>query len=491
MIDKDDPQVIPDYFASNIENFIIRNRGQLEMRDGLTARGVSPAASNLGAAVLYEANQLPLFIRVINGAANSSKFQKSSDGATWTDISGGGSRTTDAKWAFAQANNALYGVNGTDTSVKITNSGLSTIAAIPKGIAIEWWKNFMWVIGVSGSPDVLYFSNANTPETWTGSDVINVNLGDSSPGTGLRGLGGATGRMIVGKERSMWYVSGSSGSNFALQPLTFQHGIVNQESMISFGNDIWGVDTEANIWSIYKTDSDNIFTSLKSSDLANTIAGINKTSISTCSAVVFDNYALFFMPNGVDSHNSIVLVWDKLANEGKGGWSKFTGWNIARAVVFDDNQPRLFLFDSRSGNGQAYEWDGTSDNGQSIVAKYETKVYDHGVPERRKRWRYSYQYAPAQGAVNMRYYTSVDRFYYTLLKTFSLVGTGNKLLGSTWTLGVDKLGSGGFVQQYIGYTDNGGNDTGFTIQTKLEAESSTAKIKIRNFTSHYRVLGLR
>jgi len=70
------------------------------------------------------------------------------------------------------------------------------------------------------------------------------------------------------------------------------------------------------------------------------ISGLNKSALDDSSAIFFDNYAMFFVPNGVDGHNSLVLVWDTQANtndRGKphGGWVKFTGWNIARASVFN------------------------------------------------------------------------------------------------------------------------------------------------------------
>src|SRR3990167_4957359 len=96
-VDRDDGQVIPDFFATSIENWIIRNRGQIEMRDGLTARGTSPSATNLGASVLNRvtaSGTLRHLVRVINGASNTSKFQYSETGTTWIDITGGGSKTT-------------------------------------------------------------------------------------------------------------------------------------------------------------------------------------------------------------------------------------------------------------------------------------------------------------------------------------------------------------------------------------------------------------
>jgi hypothetical protein len=42
----------------------------------------------------------------------------------------------------------LYGVNGVDTPIKYDTSTISTVAAIPVGSSIEWWKNRLWVFGV-------------------------------------------------------------------------------------------------------------------------------------------------------------------------------------------------------------------------------------------------------------------------------------------------------------------------------------------------------
>lgn len=483
----DDPQTIPDLYAANIENFIIRDRGTLEMRDGLTARGTAPNATNLGSAVLFNnVTNTKKLIRVLNGAGNTSKFQQSDDGVTWTDITGGGSRSTNIPWVFVQANQNLYGVNGTDTPIKFDGATITTMAGIPNGTAIEWWKNFAWVMGVKTAPDRLYFSNVNDPETFSGSDFININLGDNSKGVGLKGTAGSSGRLYIGKERSVWYVTGSSSATWALNILTYEHGVASHESMIEVKNTVWCVDLEGNVRDLYRTTTDNPFSNLASNNIQATIAGLNRTAITKCSAVYINNYALFFVANGVDDYNSLCLCYDTLANNGKGGWVLFTGWSIARATVYHQSSGEvLFLHDARTNNGQTYQWTGTSDNGRAILAKYETKVYDFGFPSQEKRYKFSYQYAAPQGSASSRFYVSVDRYYYTKLADVSLQGTGNKLLGQTWTLGTDKLGSGGFVKVKIPFAENGGQSRGTTMQVKLELESATTKLKLREFTSHY------
>lgn len=490
MIDQNDPQSIPDFFAQNIENWNIRNRGQLEMRDGLTARGSSPTATNLGRGVLKKADGTLHLVRVIDGAGNTAKFQYSTDGSTWADISGGGSKTTGKLWHMTQANDIIYAVNGYDTPVKYDGSSMSTVAAIPNGTAIAWWKNFLWVTGVLTIPDRLYFSNDGVPETWGGTDYLNVNLGDVSHNVGLCPSGGTQSRLFIGKERSVWYLTGDDATTFTLQSLTYEHGVASHESMLAVKNDVWAVDQDGHIRGLYRSTSDDPFATIRSRDITQTVANLNRSSLTKASAVYYDNYAMFFVPNGVDSYNSIVLVFDTLANEGKGGWLKYTGWNIAHAAVFPAATPKLFLFDSRTDNGQTYEWTGTSDNGTVIIAVYETKLYDHGFPERQKVWKFTYSFAPVLGNVDVNFYSAVDRYYYTKLADVNLQGTGNKLLGVNWTLGVDKLGGGGFVKEKIPMTAYGAENTGYCIQVKLEGISISTKLKIRNFTMHYRVKGL-
>ena len=491
MNNRDDGQVIPDFYATNIENWLIRNAGELEMRDGITARGASPSKTNLGSGMLRTPTVNKL-VRVIDGAGNSAKFQSSDDGVTWSDISGGGSKTTGTRWVMCQANNILYAVNGVDTAVKYDGSTMTTVAGMPLGIAIAWWKNVFWVFGNPTYKDRLYYSNANDPETYGGAAYLNINLGDSSAGTGLFGTAGLTGRLYCGKERSVWYITGTSSSDWAIQPLTYEHGVASHESMVAVKNDVWAIDLEGNVRGLYRPSEDSVFSNLQSTDIQTSIAYLNKSSIRSSSAVYFNNYAMFFVPNGVDSHNSLVLVFDTLANRGKGGWIKFTGWRIASATVFQEsNRQKLFLHDSRTDNGQTYEWTGTSDAGTAITAKYESKIYDFGMPYQEKRFFYSYQNAEALGNYTLKFYSSIDRFYYTLLKNVSLLGTGNKLLGVDWTLGVDKLGSGGRVKEQILFTDNGGNNYGTTAQIKLEGESSSVKLKARSFSVHLMPYGLR
>ena len=496
IIDKDDPQDIPDYYASNIENWIIRDSNEIELRDGLSAKGSSPSATNLGYGVLKQADGSTYIYRVINGAGDTSAIQYSTNGTTWTNVTNGTGKKTGVRWHFVQANNFLYGINGQDTGLRIDGTTATTIAGMPLGTAIEWWKNFMFIIGVAATPDRIYISNENNPETWGGSDFINVNLGDGSRGLGLKGHPGQSGRLYIGKERSVWYLSGIDLTDFVIAPLTYEHGVASHESMIQVKNDVWCIDQEGNIRGLYRTTEDQPFSALRSDAIQSTISGLNKSALNTSSAVFFNNYAMFFVPYGVDTHNSLVLVWDTQANtddSGKphGGWVKFTNWNIAGATIWNMTEPQLFLHDSRTGNGQTYQWTGTSDNGIAITGKYETKIYDHGTATRLKKWKFSYQYGPALGTVPVRFYSSMDRFYYVLLKTFNLLGTGNKLLGVDWTLGQDKLGSGGQVRQKIMMTDGGQTSKGYTVQVKLEAESSTTKVKLRRFTMHYKYFGLR
>lgn len=492
MIDKDDPEVIPDFFAANIENWLIRDKGEIKMREGLTAMGTNPGATNLGAGVLNNnVTGNKYLVRVLNGAGNTSKFQHSTDGTTWIDTPGGGSLRTDLIWSFTQANNRLYGMNGINT---IKFDGASVVAwpgSPPVGTAIEWFKNHMFIIGVPSVPDRLYISNPNDPETFGGSDFININLGDASKGVGLRGQAGQSGRLYIGKEKSVWYLTGVDVSDFAIAPLTYEHGVASHESMLAVENSVWCIDQEGVVRDLYRTTTDEPFTRSAIDDLTNTVAGLNAVSLNKTSAVYFDGYVLYFVPYGVDSHNSLVLVYDTLANEKKGGWIKFTEWRIARAVIFQQSEPTLYLHDSRTGNGQTYTWSGTSDNGQAITAKYETKIYNHGLPERRKKWKFAYQFGPVMGSVEVKFYVSIDRYYYTLLKAFNLTGTGNHLLGINWVLGTDKLGSGGFVQERIRYTDGGGMNKGYTQQVKLEATSTTVQVRLRKFTSHFRGKGLR
>ena len=492
IINRDDGQVIPTHYATNIENWIIRNAGEPEMRDGLTAMGVSPMATNLGATFLSNsASSIKKYLRVLNGAANTSKFQHSDNGVTWTDVTSGGSRTTNLPWRFVQANGFIYGVNGTDTPIKYDGNSIATVVGIPNGTAIEWWKNFLWTFGSLTFPDRAYYSNANDPETFGGSSYININLGDYSKGVGLRGTPGQSGRLFCGKERSWWFITGSSSADFALNPLTYEFGCASAEAIVAGKNDVWAIDLEGNVRGLYRSQQDTAFGSLRSKDIQTTISGLNRVSITRSTGVYFNNFIMFFVPNGVDDYNSLVLVWDYLANRGQGGWVKFTNWNIARAVVSQESsQPKLFLFDARVGNGQAYQWAGTSDNGQAILAKYETKIYDLGYPEREKSFRFNYQYAPVVGDINMRFYVSIDRYYYVKLADINLTGTGNKKLGQTFVLGQGKLGSGGFVKYQVPFSNYGGDTDGTTMQVKLEAESSTTKIKLRRFTTHYRVYGL-
>ena len=126
----------------------------------------------------------------------------------------------------------------------------------------------------------------------------------------------------------------------------------------------------------------------------------------------------------------------------------------------------------------------------AIQANYETKIYDHGFPERRKNWKYAIQYAPTIGNVNVSFYTSIDRYYYSLVDTVNLQGTGDAQWDvAQWDVAV--WSSLGTVRDRVLLTGGGSTNKGYSVQVRLRAESATTKIRLRRFTLHYRVLGLR
>lgn len=114
-------------------------------------------------------------------------------------------------------------------------------------------KGFLFGGGASGAPSALRYTDQFTPNTWSGTIQVSPDDGD-----GIMAVASHRGELIIFKgpyKGSIWRLTGSSSSDFALVPFAKGIGCAGANLVATFGSDLAFVDSDANVYTLSATDS--------------------------------------------------------------------------------------------------------------------------------------------------------------------------------------------------------------------------------------------
>jgi hypothetical protein len=509
--DTANPQDIADNEASLLRNWDITYVGQLRRRDGLTLVGNSISANPI--------TGLDAFIRSTGTdlLATESTNLWYLNGSTWGQLANNLTAGNNVWMENVQTLNKIYIANQ-DNTIKVWDRVSTTLntcltdlgAAVPHGNVLKWYQNHMFALNnvtVSGVsyPNRLYWSALGDPTTWTtASNYVEV-PGDGRILTAMD-LGD---QLVIFKERSITYLSGygdnswqltSSSSN--MTNLSEEVGLAGTRAAVRVGNEIWFMDNKGQIRRIYRTDFDAFRHELLSTKIQGTLNGLNKPQLSLTAAWINNNKVYFAVPNGSDTHNSLVLVYDILAARrlsGEGGesfgaeidteaWTTYTGWTPSMFADFPSGAV-LKMYVADATTGKVYQHTGTSDNGVAIDARWDSKDDSYGNPDAYKVLRFGYANAPS-GTGTVGIYASVNLGAYANVANMSL-SSGSAGLGPTGTFrlgptGTSTLGGQGRVRKRFLYTDGGGTATALTVRHSLRHSTLSEQPIVNNLESYYK-----
>jgi hypothetical protein len=152
--------------------------------------------------------------------------------------------------AYAVGNNVLLMSQPGFTSGQVrAYNGTSTSAVATNDIAgrcLIYHLNRFWTGGSVAQPTYLRFSEIGDHTNWnTSENFIPVSKDDGEPIEDIvvwdRGL-------IVGKKHSLWFVSGYSIDNFALQPITKNIGCAPGRSLIPTEDGVFIIAPDTNVY---------------------------------------------------------------------------------------------------------------------------------------------------------------------------------------------------------------------------------------------------
>lgn len=400
---------LPGQLSKN-ENYLYMSNGGLQERGGGAELTTSPTASSD-----------PVFSLSNYKAPNGSEFLVTNQDSTvyyynsgWNDLSM--SLTADLKTRWEQAgfesNRALYGVNGTDSVIKVAGNTPvgSTVSGSPTdAIQLKLHKNRLFAVN---NDDTLYFTEALDFDTWnTSTNTIEIAPGIDGPIVGMEVWGDA---LFIFKERGVYVLPNADS------PVPKLNWVILRADAIT-GSQSTDTIKRTRVGIMYLS-SDNVvrlispsvsFSSgeyslggsgspVVSEDINDSISSLlDVSSKGRAAAIVFnDLYILSFQSvNNSDTYNDITYFADtNKFNQLQGivqiqpYWGEFTGFDYDFFTVqTSSNEQKIYGAKGQTGSIQETLNDGVNnDNSNAIVTKAVMAWNSLGVPGLSKRFNHIY-----------------------------------------------------------------------------------------------------
>lgn len=225
--------------------------------------------------------------------------------------------STDAAVIDTATNAASFAVLGV---TPITTSLSFTLA--PK--FIEVFNNSLFLAGFTQSPNSISYSDLGEPEGIQPGSVqpVSNNIGDQI--TGLIFFGG---RLIIGKENSLFSITGDEPVNYTLRQITDKYGMLNNAAVV-YDNLLLVLDKKgiveyngANV-TIISYPIEDIFKSMNINAAKSTAIAMHSKRL---------NQIWFGIPINGSTVNNVTVVYDYLLRK----WTKYEGYNPSYFISSD------------------------------------------------------------------------------------------------------------------------------------------------------------
>ena len=494
--------------ATVLQNWDITYQGQLKRRDGLLLLGnTTPNTTIQG---------LGAFIR--DSGVDLLRFQNTNieylNGSIWSALNTGMAAGQMMWFENVQSLNRIYFCNENNPLQywdRSSTTGTTTPAGtLPHGNVMIWYKNFMFhlnnvKVGTTYYREDLFWSALGDPNTYDTTNNHTTVPGDGQLITAVP----LADKLVLFKERSVQYLSGwgnaswqitSSASSYA--SLAEEVGCIAPRGAVQVGDEVWFMDNQARIRRITQTDFSAFRQDIISKKIQGTLDGINKAQLAKTIAYTWNNKVYFEVPNGSDTQNSLVLVFDILASKRNTpnaysyvseAWTTYTNWSHSCATTYPTSES-LDLYLGDSNTGSVYKHAGPTDNGVPINAVFEDGEQDFGLSDQDKNYIIGRFTASASGSSNVYIDSSIDGGNYINLGALQLAATGSRV-GPTGTAkcgptGSARVGGRSTNELRYQYDVNGQFPVGKRIRHRIRHQDLTQPT-VNAFSSNFRPQSLR
>lgn len=341
--------------------------------DNYPALQVRSGRTNYGASGGAKTNLLTRYGNKHLVRSVGTKLQYNNSGTAWTDISGSYANTEWSAANFDVNGAALLLLNPTNGGYYWNGSSLTAISQMPKAKYITTDNLRAYVAGKSGEEDYVYYSKFQDALNWTepeNSGVVQYYTPSGGPITALYSFGGA---IWVFKKDSfaIIYHTGSADLTYRLVPMPGNIGCLSSKTLAETGPYL--------IW----LGMDDVY--IGAGDAAKGIGGpikkylgkINSAAVENSFAFSVNNRYYLCIPTGSNTYADTCLVYDY----------EYRQW-----LPYSSNLPSMNWGTTINGvaytgdiSGQTYRMnDGTTDSGQPIHWKVQSRPFDDGIKEAEK-----------------------------------------------------------------------------------------------------------
>lgn len=447
----------PGYFVKANNVFVSDNKVTKVPGSTKIANAIASQSFNGFASFERISASTKLLVVNINGASNSQLYTWNGSG-NFSAI-GSANLTNSKQMWFEVANDQLWGFNGTEVVDYDGTTVTKNRAAVPIGFTAAWFHNYLFVANTTTYPNRLFWSNLGDPTTFSGTNFVDINPGDSDS---IQALGKFNDELIVFKRNTIWSVTGFSGSSFSSTTIAtqntnariFGYGCCSPFSIVPVGNDIYFFSMLGNtphirslrLTSLAKVLGGGIITD----DIVGTMDSINKSALNAICGGFDGRYAYWGIPTASSTVNNKLIVLDtwKISRQRGGNtiypWTTMTGKNasyIASSTISGSGSTVFFTDSGATGKVFKFDTSVHADDGSNIAIDVITRNYVYDL-SRKMKWKYDYIRHETGVASTLNVYARVDNASdYMLQQAISLAGNSPGLGPTgTFTLGVSTLG---------------------------------------------------
>lgn len=324
-------------------------------------------------------------------------------GTTWTSLGAKtslGGKVYYASFKFGADHKLIFvdGVNYPTIFNDTTDSISELVVADLQGAQqVISFKQHIFI----GKGSELYFSEPFDETAWTpggGAGVINI-------GHTITGLAVFRDELFVFSPNKIQRISGSSVSDFVLNPVAEAIGCVNGDTIQEVGGDVVFLAPDG-VRMLSATDRNNDFgLDIPSDKIRKTYQSFERNSATMSSIVLRSKaqYRLFSYSSAVPADSSLGLLFTKRSAQGASSidWGTLVGFKAYCAdsrYTLSGGEKAIFANDS----GYVYQMEsGNSQDGQSFEAVYKSPALPIEDPKVRKTLYRAVLYCNVEGSVDL------------------------------------------------------------------------------------------
>jgi hypothetical protein len=379
------------------------------------------------------------------------------------------------EYTYGSKTNTSFVLTGVTTAAYAINIGVAEsihmegAATYPKGNIYLVTSNRLFISGVVGAPQAVYFSKYGDPADFSSSALITGSTATASGVFNLaEGGGGVIGNIldegsIYFFKKSITYKATLSDTLYTLQALkpfdgkSQTTGATTARSIFTSGNGTFLVTPDNQIMFLKRIEQiDYPQNQVVSESISTTVNGLY---FDDATGIVFNDIAYLACKSTKTSpFNDTVLVYN-ISNQ---CWdSPIVGWNVSDFTIYDNGSGEELYFSSATSPTVYRVTNTPLDDVYSVSANWRSKQFNFGMPQKQKELNNLYIEGYIAPNTELTISLLFDEDGYNKIYTTTLRGTEDSILYDSTTFNV--FGFTPFGTERFGSNDDNSGKKKFRV----------------------------